>query len=116
MKRLMLVFAPALLVMVVAATLPTRQAFADDQNIQQMIDSAKTPADYEVIASYYQKKGDEAQQQLEWHESLLKTYKQNPRSSTMQMHCQRLVHIYKEEAKEEKVMADQYRQMAKKAQ
>jgi hypothetical protein len=73
-------------------------------------------ADYEAIASYYEKIAGEAQQQLEWHESLYKTYKQNPRLSTMQMHCQRLIQIFKNEAREERVMADQYRQLAKKAQ
>jgi hypothetical protein len=116
MKRLMLVLAPALLVMVAAAALPTTQAFAQDQNIEQMTENAKTPADYEAISAYYTKKADEAQQQLTWHESLYKTYKQNPRLSTMQMHCHRLVRIYKNQVKEYRVMADQYSQLAKKPQ
>ena len=112
---MMLVLAPALLLMVAATALPTSRAFAQDQDIEQMIDNAKTSADYEAIADYYQKKGDEAQKQLEWHQKLYKTYKENPRLSTMQMHCHRLIHIYKDEATEDLVMADQYRQMAKKA-
>ena len=112
---MMLVLAPALLLMVAATVVPTTRAFAQDQDIEQMIDNAKTSADYEAIADYYQKKGDEAQKQLEWHTKLYKTYKENPRLSTMQMHCHRLIHIYRDEAKEDKVMADQYRQMAKQA-
>ncbi len=112
---MMLVLAPALLLMVAATALPTAQAFAQDENIEQMIENAKTAADYEAIAAYYEKKADEAQQQLDWHESLYKTYQQNPRMSTMQMHCHRLIRLYKEQVKENKVMADQYRQMAKKA-
>ncbi len=113
---MMLVLAPALLLAVAATALPTARAFAQDEtNIEQMIENAKTASDYEAIAAYYEKKGDEAQQQLEWHESLYKTYKQNPRLSTMQMHCHRLIRIYKDQVKEDKVMADQYRQMAKKA-
>jgi hypothetical protein len=115
MKRMMLVLAPALLLAVAATALPTTRAFAQDQDIEQMIENAKTPADYEAIAAYYEKKGDEAEKQLQWHESLYKTYKQNPRLSTMQMHCHRLIGIYKAEAKEDKVMADQYRHMAKTA-
>ncbi len=112
---MMLVMGPVLMLMVAAATLPTARAFAQDENIEQMIENAKTAADYEAIAAYYEKKADEAQQQLQWHESLYKTYKQNPRMSTMQMHCHRLISLYKAEVKENKVMADQYRQMAKKA-
>src|SRR5260370_40357225 len=116
MKRLMLVLAPALLVMVAAAALPTTQAFAQDQNIEQMIENAKTPADYEAISAYYTKKADAAQQELTCPESLYKTYKQNARRSTMQMHCHRIVRIYKDQVKEYKVMSDQYSQMAKKPQ
>lgn len=116
MKPLMLVLASAMLLSVAATAIPATRAFAQETDIEQMVENAKTPADYEAIAAYYNKKGDEAQQQLDWHEALLKTYKQNPRLSTMQMHCERLVHIYKDEAKEDKVMADLYRQRAKKAQ
>ena len=65
MKRLMLVLAPALLVMVAAASLPTTRAFADDSNIQQMIENAKTAADYQAISDYYSKQAAEAKQQLE---------------------------------------------------
>ena len=115
MKRLMLVLAPALLMMVVATALPTTRAYAQDQNIEQMIENAKTPADYEAISAYYTKQADAAQQELTWHESLYKTYKQNPRLSTLQMHCHRLIRIYKDQVKEYRVMADQYAQQAKKA-
>ncbi len=96
---MMLVMGPVLMLMVAAATLPTARAFAQDENIEQMIENAKTAADYEAIAAYYEKKADEAQQQLQWHESLYKTYKQNPRMSTMQMHCHRLISLYKAEVK-----------------
>jgi hypothetical protein len=116
MKRLMLVLAPALLVMAATAALPTTRAFAQDQNIEQMIDNAKTPSDYEAISAYYTKKADDAQQQLSWHEGLYKTYQQNPRLSTMRMHCHRLIAIYKQQVKEYRVMADQYGQIAKKGQ
>jgi hypothetical protein len=115
MKRMMLVLASALLLVAAAAVVPTARAFAQDQNIQQMIENAKTPADYEAIAAYYDKKGDEAQEQLQWHESLYKTYKENPRLSTLQMHCHRLIRIYKDEVKEDKLTASEYRELAKKA-
>jgi hypothetical protein len=116
MKRMMLALAPALLLMVAVTTVPTRWAFAQDQDIEQMTANAKTAADYEALAAYYQKKGEEAQKQLEWHQKLYKTYSQNPRLSTLRMHCHRLIHIYKDEARENLTMADEYRQLAKKAQ
>jgi hypothetical protein len=116
MKRTMLFLAPALVLLVSVAVLPKSQAFAQDQDIDQMIESAKTPADYEAVAAYYDKQADEAQKQLDWHEKLYKTYKQNPRMSTMQMHCHRLIHIYKNEVKEDRMTADEYRHMAKKMQ
>jgi hypothetical protein len=115
MKRMMLVLAPALVLLIAVAALPNPQAFAQDQNIEQMIENAKTPADYEAIAAYYDKQADAAQQQLDWHEKLYKTYKQNPRMSTMQMHCHRLIALYKQQVKEDRVTADEYRHMAKKA-
>jgi alcohol dehydrogenase class IV len=116
MKRTIVVIGVALGLLVSGTTLPVARAFAQDQNIEQMIENAKTPADYEAIAAYYDKQADEAQKQLDWHEKLYKTYKQNPRLSTLQMHCHRLIRLYKEQLKEDRVTADQYRQMAKKAQ
>lgn len=111
---MMLILAPALLLAVAVTALPSSRAFAQDQNIDQMIENAKTSADYQAIAAYYQQKGDEAQKELDWHEKLYKSYKENPRLSTMQMHCHRLIRIYKDQTKEFKVMADYYRQMAAK--
>jgi len=113
---MMLVPAAVLLLTVAAASLPVTRAFAQDEdNVEQMIENAKTPSDYEAIAAYYDKKGAQAEKQLEWHQKLYKTYQQNPRLSTMQMHCHRLISLYKAEAREDKVMADQYRHMAKQA-
>lgn len=111
----MLVLGLMLGLMAAATALPTARAFAQEQDIEQMVANAKTPADYEAIAAYYDKQGDEAQKQLDWHEKLYKTYQQNPRLSTMQMHCHRLISLYKQQVKEDKVTADQYRQIAKKA-
>jgi type II secretory pathway component GspD/PulD (secretin) len=117
-KKSILIIAPVALALAMAmAMLPTTTpSFAqEERNIEQMIDNAKTVADYEAIARYYDQKADEAQKEFEWHEGLYQSYMQNPRLSTMQMHCDRLVHIYKDEAKEDRIMADQYRQMAKNA-
>jgi len=113
MKRLMLVL--PLLVLVAVTALPITQTFADDTNIEQMIENAKTSADYQAISDYYAKQAAQAKQQLDWHEGLYKTYMQNPRLSTMQMHCHRLIRIYKDQYKEDSVMASQYANMAKSA-
>src|SRR5271156_5310545 len=98
MKRLMLVLAPALLAMGAAGALPTTRA-----------------PNNKAISDYYSKQAADAKQQLDWHESLYKTYEQNPRLSTLRMHCHRLIHIYKSQYKEDSVMADQYATMAKSA-
>ncbi len=116
MKRTILVLGLGLVLLGGIAAVPNQRAFAQDENIEQMIEKARTPADYEAIAAYYDKKAAEAQQQLEWHEKLYQTYKENPRLSTLQMHCHRLIRLYKEQLKEDRMTADQYRQMAKKAQ
>lgn len=113
MKRLMLVLAPALLVLVVAAVLPTIRASADDANVEQMIENAKTPADHEAIAKYYDQEAAKDDEQVQWHQKLLKAYMANPRFSTMQMHCSRLVDLYKNEAKENRRLAHDHRMMAK---
>jgi hypothetical protein len=115
MKRLMLIWIPALLVLVVLTGLPTIRAHADDTNIEQMIENAKTPADHEAIAKYYDQQGAKAHQEMQWHQKLLKAYMANPRFSTMQMHCSRLVDFYKNEAKEDKKLAQEHREMAKAA-
>ena len=72
MKRLMLIWIPALLVLVVLTGLPTIRAHADDTNIEQMIENAKTPADHEAIAKYYDQQGAKAHQEMQWHQKLLK--------------------------------------------
>ncbi len=115
MKRLMLILAPALLVLVVVSGLPTIRAAADDTNIEQMIENAKTPADHEAIAKYYDQQEAKADEQVKWHQKLLNAYKTNPRFSTMQMHCSRLVDVYKNEAKEDRKLAHEHREMAKAA-
>lgn len=115
MKRLMMVFAPALLVLIVATGLPTIRASADDTNIEQMIEKAKTPVDHEAIAKYYDQEAAKAHEQMQWHQKLLTAYKTNPRLSAMQMHCSRLVDLYKNEAKEDRKLAQEHREMAKSA-
>ena len=112
MKRLMLV-ASALLMLVVMTALPAIGAAVDDTNVEQMIENAKTPADHEAIAKYYDQQAAKAHEQMQWHEKLLKAYMANPRLSTMQMHCSRLVDLYKNEAKEDRKLAHEHREMAR---
>jgi len=112
MKQLMLV-ASALLMLVATTSLPTTRASADDTNVEQMIENAKTPADHEAIAKYYDQQAAKANEQVQWHQKLLKAYMANPRFSTMQMHCSRLVDFYKNEAKENTKLAQEHREMAR---
>jgi len=113
MKRLVLVVAPALLVIAVMTGLPTMRAIAEDTNIEQMIENAKTPADHEAIAKYYDQQAAKDDEQAQLHQQQVKAYATNPRLSTMQMHCSRLIDLSKEEAKQNRALAHDHRMMAK---
>ena len=113
MKPVTILCALAFLVLVTA--LPIRAMGADavqEANLEQMIANAKTPADHEAIAKYYDQQAAKANEQVQWHQKLLKAYMANPRFSTMQMHCSRLVDFYKNEAKEDRKLAQEHREMA----
>jgi hypothetical protein len=98
--------------------LPARAIAADavqEANLEQMIEKAKTPADHEAIARHYDQRAAEANGQVQWHQKLLKAYMAAPRLSTMQMHCSRLVDLYRSEAKEDRKLAQEHREMGKAA-
>ncbi len=113
MKRLMLILAPALLMLVAMSAFPATAAAAENTDIEQMIENAKAPADHEAIAKYYDQQAAKADEQVQWHQKLLKAYMANPRLSTMQMHCSRLVDFYRNEAKEDRKLAEAHREMAR---
>jgi len=79
MKRVIIVLAAGL-VLLAAAGLPTMRAGAQqtvvtDDNLDQMIASAKAPADHEAIAAFYKQQAADAKKKAELHRSTAETYR-----------------------------------------
>jgi len=113
MKRLLLLASAALMVIAVAS-MPKIAAADDFEQINNLIANAKGPEDHQKIANYFDQQAEKAEKEAEWHKKLLGVYKNDPRLSSEQMHCSRLVGVYRMEAKEDRALAQQYREMDKK--
>lgn len=114
MKTRTTVYAVALVLLGVALTIPAIGA-GPAENIEQMVASAKTPADHEAIAAYYDKEAAQAGAEVRMHAELAARYKSFPRLSTQAMHCERMAHSYQEAAGDARALAAEHREMAKQA-
>ena len=79
MKRAMILLAAGL-VLLAAASLPTIRAGAQpaavtDDNLDQMITSAKAPADHEAIAAFYEQQAADAKKKAALHRNTADTYR-----------------------------------------
>jgi hypothetical protein len=79
MKRVIILFAAGLLLLA-AASLPTIRAGAQpaavtDDNLDQMITSAKAPADHEAIAAFYEQQAADAKKKAALHRNTADTYR-----------------------------------------
>jgi hypothetical protein len=79
MKRPAILFAAGLLLLA-AASLPmiragAQQAAVTDDNLDQMIASAKTPSDHEAIAAYYEQEAADAKKKADLHRKTAETYR-----------------------------------------
>jgi len=79
MKRVIMLFAAGLLLLA-AASLPTIRAGAQpaavtDDNLDQMITSAKAPADHEAIAAFYEQQAADAKKKAALHRNTADTYR-----------------------------------------
>jgi hypothetical protein len=88
-------------------------------DIDQMIATAKTPADHEAIAKWYDDQAAEAQKKADEHKKMGEEYKKalgGVGSKThFHEHCEALVKNYTAEAKEYRALAAAHREMAKAA-
>jgi len=78
MKRVTMLLAAGL-VLLAAATLPTiragaQQSVVTDDNLDQMIASAKAPADHEAIAAYYDQEAADAKKKADLHRRAAESY------------------------------------------
>ena len=93
----------------------------EDDNIATMIENAKTPADHEAIAAYYDKQAAQAKKEAEIHRKMEKAYsvggsaggKGTP--TPLPQHCATLVKYYDGLAQEYTTLAAAHRAMAKAA-
>lgn len=120
MKRLTMFLATLLLVLA-AATLPATRAIAQqadvtDDNLDQAITNAKTPADHEAIAVYYDKEAARLSENARLHHSTHKTYEKfRLKPPDMVHHCDELAKSYQRAADQATALAADHRAMAKKA-
>ena len=92
---------------------------AEGKTLEQMITEAKTPADHEAIATYYEKEAQAAHQKHAEHKKLADFYAATPalksKSGTLFNHCTDAAKKYEEIAKDYEAMAQMHREMAKAA-
>jgi len=114
-------------VMTVAAlgqTPSTQQPKPEHLNKQQLtalITTAKTPAEHERIANFYEAKAMDYRAQAQEHESMIAAYKANSSLSTDKTrastigHCEYFVQTFKDMAVKSHELAQLHEQMAKDA-
>ena len=108
----------AMLALVAAFYLPTPRAGAQEKfELGTAITGAKTPADHETIASYYDKESADAKAKAAEHYKLMKAYANLAGKGHFQMedHCQKLAQSYESIATEYTSLAGAHRQMAREA-
>ena len=102
---------------------PTSVAVAEEKNIEELVQNAKTPADHEAIAKLYDEEAATARSKAEEHRKMGAKYThfESANSKTqgvhfdMPKHCQNLTKSYEQAAKEADAMAAAHRQAAKNA-
>lgn len=114
MRRVAVLLGGVLLVL--GMTLATIRAGAQPEvvtndNLNQMIAGAKTPADHEAIAAYYDHEAANNQKMAELHRASENIYTK----TTNVLHCKALIESYEEAAREDRALAGWHREMAKKA-
>jgi len=121
MKRVAMLLAAGV-IFLAAATLPTIRAGAQpavvtDDNLDQMIASAKAPADHEAIAAYYDGEAAEAKKKGDLHRSSADTYRKLKIGKPVYMAemCDSIAAGFDATAADAEKLAKMHREMAKKA-
>ena len=93
-----------------------QQAAVTDDNLDQAIASAKTPAEHEAIADYYDKEAARLSGYAKLHHSTHKAYEKfHMKPTDMAHHCDELAKSYQRGADQAKALAADHLKMAKKA-
>jgi hypothetical protein len=104
------------LVVLAAAILPTiragaQSAVVSDDNLTQSIANAKTPADHEAIAAYYDQEAADAEKKAALHRQSASNYK----PVGMANMCNSIAQYWDKVAADAKDLAKAHRAMAKEA-
>jgi hypothetical protein len=79
-----------------------------------MIADAKTPADHEAIAEYYDRQATDAEGSSQLHEAMAQQYREmrtHPRSDSPE-HCEKITQYYKGIAQQDSDLAAAHRALA----
>jgi hypothetical protein len=122
MKRVTISFITGALLLVAAASMPLFHAIAQtaavtDDNLAQSIASAKTAADQEAIAAYYDQEAADAKKKADLHRNVAETYQKLNIAKPVGMvnMCKGLVKYWDKVADQAKDLAKAHREMAKAA-
>ncbi|HKF28413.1 MAG TPA: hypothetical protein VKB29_04250 [Candidatus Binataceae bacterium] len=122
MKRVTILFFVGAMLLVGAASVPTFRAVAQsaavtDDNLSQSIANAKTAADHEAIAAYYDQEAADAKKKADLHRNVADTYQKLNIAKPVGMvnMCKGLVKYWDKVADQAKDLAKAHREMAKAA-
>jgi len=89
----------------------------EEEDIDKMIETAKTPEDHLKIAEYYEKQAAKMEREASFHASLAESYKNRGKPLLgLAKHCSDLSKRYMEAAKDYKAMAMEHMKMAQEMQ
>jgi hypothetical protein len=125
MKRLS-IFLATVLLMLSAATLPATRAIAQqaavtDDNLDQAIANAKTPANHEAIAAFYEQEAADTKKKADLHRRSAETYRKSGLFSRpvgmpgMGKMCDNVAAMWDQIAADTEKLAKEHHEMAKKA-
>jgi len=110
------------LILLAAAALPTiragaQQAVVTDGNLEQMIRNAKTPADHEAIAAYYEQEAAETKKKADLHRRAAEGYRKMNIAKPVGMAnmCDGIAAMWDKIAADNSKLAEAHQEMAKKA-
>jgi hypothetical protein len=109
------------LLLAMGLTLPTTYAIGADMDVMEKVKTAKTAADHEAIAKYYDSEAAAAKKQADLHRKMAETYSagggigKGTGPIPLPQHCQALAKEADEEAAHYTAMAETHRALAKAA-
>lgn len=121
MKRVIMLLAAGL-ILFAAAALPTIRAGAQpavvtDDNLDQMITNARTPADHEAIAAYFEQEAADTKKKADLHRRTAEAYRKTlaiPLPTYMAEMCDNIAKYWDKASTDAEKLAKAHREMAKK--